>query len=117
MPYEKEVKPLITANAPLGCHLNSINSVGGCFKWGGGAKQFDALLKRDHGEGAFCGEYFTATIVSIDISDKDTVAELTKRGFELLGTQKGAHGAYKMGLYGKGFDLPKAKKRVKKEDE
>ena len=114
MPTSKSVNPLrnwgkdkaaLEVSEPIGCHLQAIAGVGGCFGYGAGAA-FDALLKQHHGAGkpsTFHGEYFTATIVSIRIPDETTVKELENRGFKLLGIQDGAHGNYEMALYGKGF--------------
>src|SRR5271157_1751085 len=104
------VKPLITTHEPCGCHLQVIKQVGGCFGWPSGADSFDKLLVQNHGQGdGYKGQYFTGTIVSFRDEDAKTVTELKKRGFIHLGTQDGAHGSYKMLLYGKGFTLPEGK--------
>lgn len=110
MPYDEKIEPLITTHEPFGCHCQAISSVGGCFNFPAGAKAFDDLLKRNHGRGdGYKGQYFTGTLVSI-YEDKKTEAELIKRGFKLLGIQAGAHGTYRMMLYGLGFKLPNEKK-------
>lgn len=123
MPNEKYVtgiRPLITTQEPMGCHLQAIGGVDGCFSFKSGADQFDRLLERNHGQGdGFRGEYFTGTIVSISDDSPQfaaTVKELKSRGFKLLGTQSGAHGSYKMCLYGKGFTLPAKKTKKEKSD-
>lgn len=114
MPVGSAIKPLISADCHTGCHLQAIESVGGCFSWPEGVKEFDRLLKRNHGEGTFEELHFTGTIVSFQRENtnwyKQTVEELKKRDFVLLGTQKGAHGSYKMELWGQGFTLPKREK-------
>lgn len=113
MPYEEEEMQTLNARTPLGCHLQLIESVGGAFDWAGGVKEFDSLLKKSHGQSEGYDDYFTGTIVSISQSDRKTIKELKKRGFKLLGTQRGGHGAYRMGLWGKGFTLPNAARRKK----
>lgn len=101
-------------STPMGCHLQAINGVQGVFAWPAGAAEFDRLLTHGHGKGPFKGLHFTGTIVSIQTNSGDlyekTVEELKKRGFQLLGTQPGAHGAYKMELWGEGFTLPEKEK-------
>lgn len=127
MPYDGgELKPLvigekskgrgIKADCPIGCHMQFIGGVEGCFSFGDRGKDFDRLLKRHHGEGTFAGEYFTGTLVSITSNSayfEDTVKALKDRDFQLLASQKGAHGNYKMLLYGRGFTLPKPEKKEK----
>src|ERR1700758_3996600 len=106
MPYEEIVRPL-ELKEPIGCHLQAIGSVGGCFEWGNGAAEFDKYLKRNHGLGnGYRGAYFTGTIVSISDSPyyDRTREELKKRGFIHLATQPGAHGAYKMQLWSLGLE-------------
>ena len=106
-PGNSNAKPgSVMANTPLGCHLQAINSVAGIFDYGRIA-DFDILLKRGHGVGIYNGVYFTGTICSVaSNSSAKTFDELEKRGFVILGTQPGAHGNYKMVLYGLGFTLP-----------
>lgn len=112
MPYGNKVDPLITTHEPCGCHLQAISSVNGCFSIASSAASFDKLLEPNHNQGdGYKGAYFTGTIVSIadyggDSLYTSTSKELEKRGFQLLGTQPGAHGTYKMRLWGKGFTLP-----------
>lgn len=104
---EKAENSKLTVTEPIGCHLQTIGGVAGSFNIPSCSGHFDALLKRDHGQGnGFRGAYFNATIVSIYLPDAVTEKALRERGFELLGTQKGAHGDYLMGLFGQGFTLP-----------
>jgi hypothetical protein len=116
MPTGKAVRPL-QVHEPVGCHLQAISNVGGCFNWGGGGEEFDRLMQRNHGVGhdnkdadpedyQYLGRHFTATIVSIRYGQEGTQKELKKRGFVLLGIQPGAHGGYKMELWGHGFTIP-----------
>jgi hypothetical protein len=110
-----KAEPAITTNEPFGCHLQSINGVGGSLTTPAMKAAFDALLKQNHGQGnGYKGQYFTGTIVSFATncpSFKATVEALKERGFKHLGTQKGAHGTYKMVLYGLGFELPSEEKK------
>jgi hypothetical protein len=115
LPYNNKIDPLITTHDPIGCHLQAIYSVAGCFDIVTGAKAFDTLLEHNHGSGVFGGAHFTGTIVSIRLPDEKTIAALEKRGFKLLGTQEGAHGDYEMALYGLGFTLPRTKKGKKEQ--
>ncbi len=107
MPFSDE----LTCLNSLGCHLQLIGSVGGCFEWPTGAAAFDALLVRGHGRGTYSGTHFTGTLVSIsDFGEPETCrsflktkAELEKRDFKLVLVQEGAHprasGEHKMYLY------------------
>jgi hypothetical protein len=100
----------MTTTEPCGCHLQSIGGVGGFAAYPSGGNSLKALLKQKHGQGdGYKGQYFTATICSINENAADEKA-LVELGFKLLGTQKGAHGDYKMRLYGIGFALPSEEK-------
>lgn len=105
------IPPLgITPFEPLGCHLQAIYGVA---DWNGLWSEFDSLLKRNHGKteqdvnnGSCLGGYFTGCVVSVRDNQPKVQAALKERGFVLLGTQDGAHGTYKMELWGQGFTLP-----------
>lgn len=105
-----------TVQQVSGCHLQAISGVDGAFSMPSSAKTFDELCKQGHGKGdGYRGQYITGTIVSVTVGHpcsnaEETLAGLKKRGFKLLGIQDGAHGSYKMHLYGLGFTLPKEKK-------
>lgn len=95
---------------PIGCHLQAINNVSNLIFNRKAIKEFDALQKPFHGLGEdFKGEWFTGSILSIGDNLPHFKAAkhfLEERGFQVLGTQHGAHGDYKMYLFGKGFTLP-----------
>ena len=111
-----EVKEMaFTQEEHMGCHLQAIGGVGPTLTMASGRAQLEKLLERNHGMGnGYKGQYFTASIVSIRAENAADRAVLEELGFKLLGIQQGAHGTYKMALYGKGFELPESKTSVPK---
>jgi hypothetical protein len=128
MPYQGlDINPLendpeskepikLDVNCPVGCHLQTINGVGGALNMPSALAMFDKLLKRGHGEGVtYAGMHFTGTLVSFsdNCNCKQTIEILEERGFKYMGSQPGAHGSYRMLLYGLGFTLPGEEKDKK----
>ena len=111
-----DIEPLFQVKQLHGCHIQTIKNVGGLLSLGEHLATFKALLQQGHHQGdGYKGIYITGTVVSIaDHSGYDypgTTKILKELGFIELGVQQGAHGDYKMHLWGHGFTLPKGESK------